>query len=121
MRYSTRLVVFLFFLNAAAGLLVASGWAGDAGIQPQPGGDTAIEQANSSAAAVQASGGLGQTLYGLFISVSGTFRSIIGAVTAGPVMLANLGVPGWLVGFVFAPMYLFIGIDMMFMLTGRRA
>jgi hypothetical protein len=121
MRYSTRVVVFLLFLNAAAGAFVASGAAGDWGISPTPGGDEVIEQANESATSIQGDGGFAQTLFGAFAGAANAFESIFAVVFAGPLMLSNLGVPGWLVGFVFAPAYLLVGIDLVYILTQRRA
>lgn len=120
MRYSTRVVVFLIFLNAAAGALVASGVAGDMGIAPNPGGDQALEQANDSVSQVEPGGGPVDTLFGLYASVADTLSAVFGVVFAGPAMIAALGVPGWITGFVFAPMYLLVGIDIIYILTQRR-
>jgi len=121
MRYSTRIVIFLVLLNAAAGVMVQSGVANDWGISPTPGGGEAIEEANQTASEIKGSGGFGDTLFGAFAGAANAFGDIFGAATAGPTMLSNLGIPGWLVGFVFAPLYILIGIDLVFILTGRRS
>lgn len=121
MRYSTRIVIFLLFLNAAAGAFVASGTAADWGISPTPGGDEALQTANETATSIQGSGGFGETLFGAFAGAANTFSAIFSVVFAGPLMIANLGVPAWLTGFVFAPAYILVGIDLVYILTQRRA
>jgi len=120
MRYSTRIVIFLVFLNAAAAALVASGAAADMGIAPNPGGDQALAEANQSVAQVSPGGGPVDTLFGLYSSVADTLSNVFGAVFAGPAMIAALGVPTWITAFVFAPMYLLVGIDIIYILTQRR-
>lgn len=121
MRYSTRLVIFLLFLNAGAGAFVASGTAADWGVSPTVGGDDALQQANQSATSIQGDGGFAQTLFGAFAGAANAFEGIFSVVFAGPLMIANLGVPSWLVTFVFAPAYLLVGIDLVYILTQRRA
>jgi len=121
MRYSTRAVIFLIFLNAAAGVFVASGVAADWGVSPTPGGDDALNDAKDSASSIQGDGGFAQTLFGAFAGAANAFETIFGVVFAGPLMISNLGVPAWLVGFVFAPTYLIVPIDLVYLLTQRRA
>ena len=121
MRYSTRIVIFLIFLNAAAGVMVSSGVAADWGVSPTPGGDEAIQEANETASSIQGSGGFGETLFGAFAGAANAFGDIFGLATAGPTMISNLGVPGWLTGFLFGPLYLLVGIDLVYILTQRRA
>jgi hypothetical protein len=121
MRFSTRIVIFLLFLNAGAGLMVQSGVAADWGVDPNPGGDAELEKANATAAEIDPSGGLGDTLFGLYNSIAGTFQTVLETATAGPTMLNNLGVPGYLTAFLFAPLYLIVGIDVVYLLTQRRA
>lgn len=119
MRFSTRVVIFLLFLNAGAVAIGQAGVAADMGISPVVGGDDAINQANQSASDISAGGGFAGTLFGLFTSAAGTMIDVFAVAFAGPTMLSNLGVPGWMVGFVFTPLYLLVGIDVIYVLTGR--
>jgi hypothetical protein len=119
MRISTQAVVFLVFLNAAAGVLTASGAAADMGVAPTPGGGEQVEQANNSAAQVSPGSGVGETLFALYVTATQTVVDIFGLIFAGPTMLSNLGLPTWLVGFVFAPAYIIAGADIIFVLIGR--
>lgn len=120
MRYSTRVVIFLLFLNAGAIAIGQAGVAGDMGIQPAVGGDDALSEANQSASRVDASGGFGGTLFGLYSSVASVFQTIGAAAFAGPQMLINLGLPAFFVTFLAAPLYLLVGIDVIYILTQRR-
>lgn len=120
MRWSTRLLVLLFFLNAGANVFVASGVAADWGMQPDPGGDDELQSANETASEFRPSGGFADTLFGLYASVTGTFQNVIGVATAGPTMIANMGVPSWLTTFVFAPVYLLVAFDLVYLLTIRE-
>lgn len=120
MRPTTVILIVVIFTNAGAGAFVASGAAADWGVQPNPGGDQAVEQANSTASNLDASGGFGSTLFGLFVSVGGWFNELSNAIFAAPTMAANLGVPAWLNTFIFAPLYILATIDIAYILTGRR-
>jgi len=120
MRISTVVLIFLVFLNGASGVFVQSGAAQDMGIQPNAGGDEAVKSANSTSQDLQTSGGFGQTLFALFISVGKWFGQLIGAIFAAPRMFANLGLPSYLTAFVFGPLYIISAIDIAYILTGRR-
>ena len=120
-RPSTNIVIFLFLLNASATLLTASGVAGDLGIQPDPGADERIQATEQKMKELEASGGFGATLFLMYISITRVIEGVFGLLFAGPTMLANLGVPSWLLAFVFAPQYLIVGMDVVYLLTGRNA
>lgn len=117
---TTNLVIALILLNAAAGFLVASGWTADAGVSPEPGGDEHVSNVTNESNDVRASGGNLGTLFGLFQTVTGGFQDMLSIVFAGPLLLANLGVPNWILGFVFAPLYFIVAVDIIYLLVGRR-
>lgn len=119
MRISFQLVLVLVLLNSAAGVLTASGVADDMGIQPAVGGDDKVASAQSSADSIEAGGGLGQTLFALFTSIAQTFEGVYNVVFYGPVMLANLGIPGWATNMFSAITTLIVGADAAYLLTGR--
>jgi len=112
-------VILLMFMNATPALMVQSGVAEDMGIQPSVGGDTRIDQANENISDVSASGGLAPTLFQLFKSVTDPVQAVVNVVFAGPSMLMALGLPAWLVTFMFAPMYLITGGTIVYVLAGR--
>ena len=114
-----NVTVLLMFLNAAPGVLVASGTASDLGITPSVGGDEAINEANENIRNVEASGGFGDTLFGLYTTVTGPIRAVLGIVAGGPIMLISAGVPGFIVDFIFVPQYLIVGATIIYVLAGR--
>ncbi len=118
-RASMEIVLALICLNAAAGLLTASGVAAALDMQPNVGGNEAIDNANQAADNVQAGGGLGDTLFALYGSVTGTLKTIFEVLFYGPIMLTNLGLPSWVVTFLFAPATVVAGADIIYSLTGR--
>ena len=111
--------ILLMFLNAGPAMLIASGTAADFGISPSVTGDSPISDANDNLQSIEPSGGFGDTLFGLYNSVTGPVRAVLGIVTAGPVMLISAGVPGWLVDFIFVPQYLIVGATIIYVLAGR--
>lgn len=119
MRISTILVIFLLFLNGAAGVLTASGTADALGIQPEPGGDAQADQAVQNAEGVEPGGGLGDTLFSLYTSVTRGVEAVYGLVFYGPVMIANLGVPSWLTGMFSGALTVIVFADVVYLLTGR--
>jgi hypothetical protein len=122
MRKSTNIVMFLVLMNATALFLTASGVGADLGIAPQTGGGQGVESVNSALNPdnVNPGGGAGGTLFGLFTSAATIFKDVaVMATVGGPLMLANLGVPAFVVTFVFAPMYLIVGADALYLYTGR--
>jgi hypothetical protein len=124
MRKTTVLAVFLVMLNASAGFITASGIGAALDINPSPGGGQTIEQANQSVGGTNFNSGGSDfpTLIKAFISAAGAFVEVIKIVTiGGPLMLANLGWPNWLIGFLFAPWYLVSGLDLLYIVTGRAA
>lgn len=114
------IVVFVIFLNAVPGLLVSSGVAEDMGVDISIGGDTQVQEANQAADSIEPSGGFGQTLFTLYTSLGGTLQAILGLVIGGELLFLSLGVPEWLVAFVFAPKYIVVGATLIYVLAGRR-
>lgn len=118
-RTSMNLVVILFLLNASAGLLVASGFAADIGIDLDPGADDELDTANETAQSIQTGSSIGETLFGALAAAGKTATTIFSVIFIAPLMFENLGVPTWITAFVFAPMYIIVGYDILNILTGR--
>jgi len=112
-------IVFLVFLNGVPALLFASGVAADMGVDPAVSGGGNIDDANSAAQQVEVSGGFGQTLFALYTSLAGPFQTILGVLFGAELMLISLGVPGWIVSFVFLPKFLIGFGAIAYVLAGR--
>jgi len=114
-----NVTVLLMFLNGAPNLLIASGVAEDLGIDPSVQGGEDIAAANDAMSNIQASGGLGQTLFQLYTSVTGPVQSVLGILFGGWIMLSSIGIPSWLTTFLFVPQYLIMGGTTIYVLAGR--
>jgi len=116
---STNILIILVALNSAALLIGAVGVGEDIGYQPTVGGDSQIDQANSSADSVSSDRGAFDNFVGAVITAASTLMTIFGVVTAGPRMIINLGVPGAIVVPLAAPLYILVGIDLLEIISGR--
>lgn len=114
-----NVAVFLLFVNGAAGMMVASGTAADMGVTPSISGDQTVNDANSAVQNIRVSGGFASTLYALYTSVTGPVKAFLGLIFGGPIILASIGIPGWLLNFVFLPQYLVVGGTVIYTLTQR--
>lgn len=119
MRVTTRLVIIMMFLNAGAELIRSSGIAADWGMNPGPGAGQKLSEAADAFQAIQVGSGLGETLFAAYLTVTKTIDAMFTAATAAPDMLINLGIPDIIVVFVFAPLPILIGRDIIYMLVGR--
>lgn len=118
-RPSVNIAVLLILVNSGAAFFLATGVAGDWGVAPEVGGDEEINQVQDTAGSLESNSGTGDTLLGLYDAVTGAFSSLVQIVFAGPTMLQNLGVPSAVTAFFFAPMYLIVGADIIYVLSGR--
>jgi len=115
-----NVTIILMLLNATPALLVNSGVAEDFGVDPAVGGDQRIDYANQNMSDVEPSGGIGDTLFQLFSSVTEPVKAVVDVLFAGPKMFNNLGVPEYITTFIFAPLYLITGGTIIYVLAGRR-
>lgn len=119
MRKTFAIVVFLICFNAGAVLLEVSGVSAAWGVESPTGTASALEDAQNAMNGIQASGGLAETLFGSFTATASTIEAMSRGVVAGPLLLSAAGIPSPLVAFVFAPMAIIIGRDLLHALTGR--
>jgi len=116
---STNVLVFLVLLNSAAIFAAQLPVTGDLGYQPTVGGGEEIEQAQSAGQQIQSDRSSLDQFVGGIIAAAQTLTTMFAVVVAGPLMLTNLGVPAALVTFVAAPLYIFVGLDLLQVLSGR--
>lgn len=118
-RPTVNIAILLILVNSGATFFMATGVAADWGISPEVGGDSEVDEIEQTANNVESNSGTGSTLLGLYDAVTGAFSSLIQIVFAGPTMLQNLGVPSEITAFFFAPLYLLVGADIIYVLSGR--
>lgn len=114
------IVVFAIFLNAVPNLMLAAGVADDMGIDPSISGDNRVESANQAANSIEPTGGFGDTLFTLYTSLGGTLQTIMEVLFGAELMFISLGIPDWIVGFLFAPKFIIFGGALIYVLAGRR-
>lgn len=121
LRKTPAIVVFFLFFSGAATLLEATGITAAMGVGAPTGTTTALAEAQAAVEGIQASGGFADTLFGSFTAVASVIEMLARGVFAGPILLAAVGVPRPIVGFLFAPAAIIIGMDIVHYLTGRGA
>lgn len=119
MRITMVIVLALILTSAFANALAASGFNDATGLDPEPGGEQHIEDTNETAASISGQNSGGGTLFGLFGAIASVFNNIVGIVFAGPLMLYNIGVPEWILNFVFSVAAVLVGADVIYVWTGR--
>jgi len=115
---STNIVVFLVLLNSAAALVGAVGIAG-VGATPQIGGVEEIDTAQQQATDISTERSALDTFISGIIAAASSVQTIFAVAIAGPSLLANLGVPGPVVLFLSAPLYIIVALDILQVLSGR--
>lgn len=118
-RASTQLVLFVLILNGVGGVITGSGLGAALDIDPQLGGQDAIDEATEQANQFEPSQGLTDTLFGMFVSAAMLLSVMYDLIFYGLVMLMNLGVPAWLVEPFRAAVTLIVLVDLIHIATGR--
>lgn len=116
---AVQAVIFLIFINAVPNLLIASGVAEDAGFDPSISGGDNVRDAQQEMRTIEPSGGFAGTLFQLYTSVTGPIKVFMEILVGGPLMLASIGVPVYILDFIFAPQYFVIGGTIIYALAGR--
>jgi len=114
-----KVTIAMVALNAAIAFLAAAGAASAWGVQMQTGiGDT-VEQVNDAAEEIGSGPvGLIEAVSGLGIAAITLIVDLVEIAFAGPRLLENMGTPSFITGFVFAPLYVVVAIDIVAILRG---
>jgi hypothetical protein len=115
---STNIVVFLVLVNSAA-VLVGSVGIADVGAAPEIGQDNTIQSAQDEAFRITTERSALDAFISGIIAAAGSVQTVFEVAVAGPLMLANLGVPGPVVTFLTAPLYIIVALDILQVLSGR--
>lgn len=122
MRPSILILMFLILMNATVGLLGAAGVYDAAGVQPSIQTDGALQESEKNLEDVSpetGSGGVPGSFVGAVTGLATSVVPVIRSVLAAPLMFRSLGVPDIIVAFVFSPLYLIVGVDVINFITGR--
>jgi len=115
-----KVTIAFICLNAALVFLSAAGAAEAWGVDMNGGGisDT-VEQVNSAAEEIGSGPvGLVESVAGMGIAAVTLIVDLVEMAFAGPRLLDNMGVPDFVVAFIFAPLYVVVAIDIVAILRG---
>lgn len=115
-----RALVILLMMNAAATFLVFAGSGAVWGVEMQTGIQSEVEQVNQSAQTIGSGPvGLIEAVGGLAVAAVSAIVKMLGLITVGgPMMLGNIGVPDYIVAFVFGPIYVVVALDLITIIRG---
>lgn len=124
-RPSVIAIVFIGALYASAAMLGASGVLDAAGsevtIQEEQNFLQRIGQVDPEiGGGIPIIGTVIQSIVGIVISVAEILGTVLNAVNYAPVVFASLGVPQFITQFLMLLSGFVIGIDLIYILTGRR-
>jgi hypothetical protein len=109
----------MMMANAAAAFLAAAGSGTVWGIETETGLASTAEAVDSSAQSIGSGPvGLVDAVAGVTIAAITALNEILSIAFAAPTLFTNLGVPGFITGFVFAPLYVMVAIDIIAILRG---
>lgn len=119
-RISTNVLIFLILMNASVGIMDASGLSEDIGVDMNTGVSDALDKSVGKAQSGFDPGtGIGETLFGLFISAFYFVHAIFNTALAAPTLFINLGFPSWFVVPLFVPLYVIVALEALYVATGR--
>lgn len=114
---STNIILFLILLNAAAGIVAATG---PTNVSPSAGGSDVIVSAQGEIIDREVNQPASEEIIGSFFGVGKLLQSIDQILFAGPNMLQRLGMPALFVtGFKTAVIFI-AGFDVAEAFTGRK-
>jgi hypothetical protein len=116
---SANILVALILLNGAAGFAAAMPVTDDLGYQPSIGGGEQIAEAQAAGEQIQSDRSSLDQFVGGIITGATTLTTMFAVVVAAPQMLINLGAPPLLVTFLAAPLYIYVGLDIVSVLMRR--
>ena len=121
MRVTLSVVLFYVWLNATAAFVEAIGWLEALGVQSGAGAGDTLSDGIAELNDIEAGNLAVESLISIYLVVTTTIEAFLGALTAGPRIMLNMGVPLEIVAFLHAPLALLAGRFTIFILTGREA
>lgn len=120
-RIGSTILVMMILLNGMSTVMAASGLNDDLGVSINPGAEQTVNDIIKNAKeGFSPSTTIVESFVGVSLAALNTFELLVTGLTAGgPVMFMNLGFPSWIVLPVFAPMYLIVTLEFIYVVTGR--
>jgi len=119
MRITTSVIMFWLWFMASAALLEATGVAQSMGVSTTLGAGAGLQTAVQGASTISAGGISAQSMVGIATIVTGMAQTLTGGLTAGPRIMANVGIPPAFIAFLHAPIALLAGRMLIYTLSRR--
>ena len=113
-----KITIIMMVANAAGAFLIAAGAPAVWGMSPETGIEGTTDAVNESASEITTERGGSGDLFGIVSGAISTARQIAQLPFAAPLLLLNLGVPEFIVSFIFAPLYVVVSLDMISLMRG---
>lgn len=114
-----KVTIMTMALNAAVTFLAAAGSEAVWGIEYETGiGDTVTSVTESAKTITSGPSGFFDAVTGMTLAALNLLVDLLQLPFAAPTMLLNMGVPQFIVVFVFAPLYVVVAIDIIAILRG---
>lgn len=123
MRRPPEIMLFIILVVSMAGAMNASGLSQDFGVQPETGIEDEVNDTQEVLQDRDYEANREKGEVNFIGSVFASVDKVVGAfvlVYELKAMMINVGLPGWLATFLASPIFLILGIFMLYMISGRR-
>lgn len=120
MRRSTSIVLFYLWFTASANLITEVGWTKAMGVSGTASVGGEISEAVAELGNINAGNLAIESLVSVYLVVTTTIKSFLLALSAGPRLLINVGMPIEIVLFIHAPIPLLGGLMLVYAISGRE-
>lgn len=117
-RQSFAAFIMLLMINAGTVAMTESGLSSAVGADLRTDAGESFAAAADGFDSLRLTGGLAD-LFGAITAGTQALAGLFQTLYAGPEMLIQLGLPGWVVAFLFAPLAALIGRDIIYFATSR--
>lgn len=119
MRITFSIVMFYVWFIASAALLETAGVFSALGVSGATTAGESFQQATMALNDLRFSGLAVESLVSVYLVISNAVQGFVVALTAGPRLFVNLGIPVSIVAFVHAPIALLAGRFAVYAVSGR--
>lgn len=120
MKITVSVVLFYVYWTAAANLIEVVGWTEAIGIAGQTGVGETLSDAVAELGSINAGNLAVESLISVYLVITTAVETFLVALSAGPRLLVNLGIPIEFVLFIHAPVPLLAGRLLIYAASGRE-
>jgi len=120
MRITTGIIMFYLWLTGAANLLESTGISAAMGLSTSYSAGAKLEEAVDALGSISGGGLAVEELIGIFVLLARAVEAFAAGLTAGPRLMAAMGIPTAIVVFIHIPVALFAARLGIYALSGRE-